>query len=429
MIEIKQKLVISCPASSRSGYGDHSRDLIRSLISMDKFDIEVMDQPWGSCPRNALTLDDTDIYDRIMQSQMTEQPDVWIQVTVPSEFQAVGKYNIGITAGIETTLAVPEWIQGCNRMDRIIVPSEHSKYTLEVSEFEQTSQNTGEKTKLKLEKPIEILFEGLDTKVWNKAAKIPSSIKNTIDKIPEDFCFLYCGHWLEGEIGQDRKDTGMTIRVFLETFKSQSKKNQPALVLKTSGAGFSVSEREMIKDKIKHVRNSVEGNDLPNIYLLHGDLEQDELNGLYNHPKIKAMISFTKGEGFGRPLLEFSNTGKPTIVSNWSGHLDFMSAYGVMLPGELTDVHPSALFKGVITEGAKWFTVNYGYAAGVIKDIQKNYKKYAEKSRKQTQYIKENFTLEEMTKNFSEILKCLPKHEKEQQQWLKQLDEEIVINR
>jgi glycosyltransferase involved in cell wall biosynthesis len=297
---------------------------------------------------------------------------------------------------------------------------------LQSSVYEQKNPQTGQvMDKLEIKKNIEVLFEGLDTNIWKKTNELSKEIKETIDKIPEDFCYLYCGHWLEGVMGQDRKDTGMTIKVFLETFKSLSKKNQPALILKTSGAGFSITERELIKNKIREVKNTVEGSNLPNIYLLHGDLEQHELNSLYNHPKVKAMVSFTKGEGFGRPLLEFSNTGKPTVVSNWSGHVDFMSAYGIMLPGELTEVHPSALYKGIIVEGSKWFTVDYGYAAGILKDLHKNYKKYHEKSRKQTQYIKENFTLSEMTKRFSTILdECLPEFnkEKEQQAWLKQLE-------
>ena len=97
---MKPKLVISCPASSRSGYGDHSRDLVRSLIAMNKFDVKILDQVWGGCPRNALTLDDKDIHSLFLTQQMTEQPDIWIQVTVPNEFSPVGKYNIGITAGI-----------------------------------------------------------------------------------------------------------------------------------------------------------------------------------------------------------------------------------------------------------------------------------------------------------------------------------------
>ena len=49
-----------------------------------------------------------------------------------------------------------------------------------------------------------------------------------------------------------------------------------------------------------------------------------EMNSIYNHSKVKAMVSLTKGEGFGRPLLEFSLSQKPLIVSGWSGHMDFL---------------------------------------------------------------------------------------------------------
>jgi glycosyltransferase involved in cell wall biosynthesis len=406
---MKQNLVISCPASSRSGYGDHSRDLIRSLIAIDKYNVRVLDQMWGNCPKNSLGEKDEDISSLIIPAEEAgrmQQPDIWIQVTVPNEFQPIGKYNIGITAGIETTLCDSEWILGCNRMDKIIVPSQHSKYVLESMKYQGQNPQTKEPMPdLLLEKPIEVLMEGLDMEFFNKTNTIPKTIDSTLNSVKEDFCFLFCGHWLNGVMGQDRKDVGMTIRVFLETFKDKAKKNMPALILKTSGAGFSLTEREDILKKIKAVKQSMGAvKDLPNIYFLHGDLSKEELNGLYNHPKVKAMVSFTKGEGFGRPLLEFSITGKPTIASNWSGQIDFLSAYGVMLPGKLNKVDKSVVWEKVILADSEWFTVDYGYASSILKDVHKQYKKYSEKSRKQTQYVKENFTLDIMTKQFEEIL-------------------------
>ena len=237
-----------------------------------------------------------------------------------------------------------------------------------------------------------------------ESKKLPKTIVNSVNEVKEEFCFLSVGHWLQGEFGQDRKDMGGAIKTFCEAFKNKSKKNQPALVLKTSGAGFSITERESILAKIKNVKNSITDGTCPKVYLLHGDLTIEEMNGLYNHPKIKAMISFTKGEGFGRPLLEFSNTGKPTIVSNWSGHVDFMSAYGILLPGKLQKVDKSVVWDKVILEDSEWFTVDYVYAQNIIIDIHKNYKKWLEKSRKQTQYIKENFSLDIMNEKFKEIM-------------------------
>jgi len=396
---IKPNLVISAPASSRSGYGDHARDLIRSLIAMDKFSIGILDQPWGSCPRNAMPQE----FSKMVIPQLTAKPDVWIQVTVPSEFQQVGKYNIGITAGMETTMVSPEWLQGVNRMDLVIVPSEHAKKVFENTKYQGKDPNTQQVTsELVLDTKIEVLFEGLDLSVFNKFQKYPESICSSLDTIPEKNCYLMVGHWLNGDFGHDRKDTGGTLRTFLEAFKNKASKNQPALIIKTSSAGYSVTDRENMLDRIRQIRSSVEtSGTVPNVYLLHGDLSSEEMNGLYHHPKIKAMVSFTHGEGFGRPLLEFGITGKPILASNWSGHLDFLSEHGLLLQGQLQPVHKSAQWEKVIIEGSSWYYVDYGYAMGVIKDVESNYKKHLAKSRKQKQYIKDNFTLDEMTKLFT----------------------------
>ena len=193
---------------------------------------------------------------------------------------------------------------------------------------------------------------------------------------------------------------------FLKTFESKAKK--PALLLKTSGATFSVGDREDMKMRIKSIINQAGIKNPPNIYLIHGDFSAEEMAGLYNHPKVKAMVSFTHGEGFGRPLLEFSNTGKPTIASNWSGHVDFLSKYGILLAGKLEDVHESAQWEKVIIKGSKWFYVDQNYASAVFKEIYKNYKKHHEVTRKQTQYVKENFTLEVMGEKFKEIMEIIP---------------------
>jgi glycosyltransferase involved in cell wall biosynthesis len=417
---MKPVLAISCPASSRSGYGDHSRDLIRSLISMDKFDIKILDQVWGGCPRNALNPDtDQDIITRCIGG-LEAQPDVWIQVTVPNEFQPVGKYNIGITAGMETDLISAPWVQGCNRMNLIIVPSKHSKEVFEKTTYDQQDKNTGQKTgELRVTTPIEVLFEGLDLNTYNKItdkSKLPATIVSSIDEIPEDFCFLFVGHWLSGQLHHDRKDVGGMLQTFLHTFKDQAPRNQPALIIKTSSATFSVIDREDMIRRINGIKAMMGSNKLPNIYLLHGDLTPSEMNGLYNHPKVKSMVSFTHGEGFGRPLLEFSVTGKPVVATNWSGHIDFLDKYGFGLPGELKPVHDSATWKDVIIPESKWFYVNHGYASGVLKDVVKNYKVYLETSRKQTQYVKSNFTLEKMDEVFKDMVnRNVPEFPKQQE--------------
>ena len=192
------------------------------------------------------------------------------------------------------------------------------------------------------------------------------------------------------------------IKSFLETFKN--KKIKPALVLKTSQVTNSIVDREEILKKIDAIRKTVKG-DLPNIYLLHGDLEDKDMNDLYNHSKIKSMVSLTKGEGFGRPLLEFSLSKKPIIASNWSGHLDFLHPdYNVLVGGTLTNVHESASAKNMLLQEAQWFTPNDGDVADAFRNVYDQYKKYFELSKRQGHYAKTNFSFDKMAELLDNIL-------------------------
>tara|TARA_A100001201_G_scaffold15540_2_gene18691 strand:+ start:3458 stop:4813 length:1356 start_codon:yes stop_codon:yes gene_type:complete len=411
----KKYIVVQGPVATRSGYGDHTRDLVHSLIAMDKYDIDIISLPWGACPMDALNIQnkkDKLIIDRLAKGNITRQPDIFIQVSVPNEFclspdgkpMKPGKFNIGVTAGIETNQVPHSFIEGCNRMDLIITTSEHSKDGLVNTKYDRINQQTNQKEgELKLETPIEVLFEGLDLDIFFKTNELDKTVVDELSQIKEKSCYLFVGHWIKGDIGQDRKDVGMMIKTFCETFKNVAKHNKPALLLKTSGAGFSIIDRDECLRKINLVVKPY-GDRAPKVYLLHGGMTSNEMNSLYNHPKIKAMISFTKGEGFGRPLMEFGITGKPIIASGWSGQLDFLKPeHCVLLPGQMTKVHGSAADHFILKE-SQWFTVNYQYASQVIKDCEKNYKKYIANSRKQPQYIKDNFTMKHMTEKFTEII-------------------------
>jgi glycosyltransferase involved in cell wall biosynthesis len=396
---MKPTLVFQAPIATRSGYGDHARDLLHSLYKLDKFEIKVISTRWGQTPMDALNYDNPFhkwVVDSIVP-QITDKPDVYIQVTVPNEFQPLGNYNIGITAAIETTHSPLDWVHGCNRMDLIIVPSEHSKKSLVDTVYNEADNNTKQLiAQHRIQKPVEILFEGFDETDFGTN---DFQYVSELDAIKEEFAFLFVGHWLRGDLGEDRKNVGMMIKTFAMAFKNE--KVKPALVLKTSFAGFSVIDRENTIKKIREVL----GKDYKSVpvYLLHGDLTPSQMNGLYEHPKVKAMLNFTKGEGFGRPLLEFSLTGKPVIVSNWSGHLDFLKEGAVLLDGELKEVHESAADQFLLKE-AKWFNVNISKALTSIKDVYKNYDKYKKESIKLGKNNKKIFGLEKMTEGFNEIL-------------------------
>ena len=375
MTDIKPLCLIRAPLATRSGYGDAARDIARHIIESDKYDVKIHSVPWGDTPMNALDSNnpkDKMILDRLLYESLTKQPELFISITVPNEFQPIGKYNIGITAGVETTLAAPEWLQGCNRMDTVWFMSEFGRQVFQTTGYHQQKSNKEIVGELKVTKPMEVLHNCIDTKIFKKLDyehELESSIKETFGSIKESFNFLFVGHWLRGDLGEDRKNVGLLVKIFLETFR-QVKTNQPGLILKTSGAGFSILDQEEILKKIDLIRNTVkldDGQTMPNIYLVHGELTDKEMNSMYNHPKVKAHVSLTKGEGFGRPLLEASMSAKPLIVSGWSGHLDFLSVEdSAFVGGELKQLHPSSVWEGVLLKEASWFSPDINQAANAM---------------------------------------------------------------
>tara|TARA_R110001583_G_scaffold19175_5_gene75332 strand:+ start:1177 stop:2535 length:1359 start_codon:yes stop_codon:yes gene_type:complete len=417
---MKKFMVMCAPFTSRSGYGAHARDLFHAFYNTERFDIKLMDVRWGACPQNALNKDnkkDKLILDCIlpMPPQIDKQPDIYVDIRIPNEFETHGKFNIGITAGVETTAVSEKWIEGCNKMDLVIVPSEHSKSGFVNSVYDKV-QNLpdGKQEKigeLKLEKPMEVLFEGVDEDIFKVIETSNDKLYQFLDKkIKEDFNFLFVGQWVKGEFGEDRKDVGRLIKVFYESFANQE--NQPALILKTSGATFSILDREEILKKVRNIKNKFPSDfKLPNVYVLHGDLTDNEINLLYNHPKIKVMASFTHGEGFGRPLLEATMVGLPVIASNWSGQVDFLDQQlSVLIGGDLKNVPNSAVWKDIIIPESQWFTIDENQAYRAIKYMYQNYDEVLQNTEKLMVENRNKFTLNKMTEKLDGILEQYTKH-------------------
>ena len=398
---MKNTFIISCPIDTFSGYGARSRDFIKALIELDEYEVSIIPQRWGNTPENFIENNKKEwgFLQKHLIPGLQGKPDVWCQVTVPNEFQSMGKYNIGLTAGMETTHVHSSWVEGCNRMDLILTSSNHSKQTFENSQYQAKDGSHI----LKVEKPIEVLFEGVNLDVYKKIKEFKNKdLKRTIESIPEKFAYLTVGHWMQGEMGHDRKNIGLTIKAFYEIFKNQPEK--PALILKTCAVGGSNIDRAEMLRRIELIRESCKSDDLPNVYLLHGDFTDREMNEVYNNYKVKAMISLTKGEGFGRPLLEFSVLNKPIITTGWSGHVDFLSKdYCALLGGELEKVHPSAQVKDMILAEAQWFKVGDKWINNAYQDVFQNYKSWKDKSKTQGFNSRKNFSFKKMKTSIENV--------------------------
>jgi hypothetical protein len=409
----KKRLVFQCPILTQSGYGARARDIAKCLLNLDNYHLYFIPTNWGSTPWTGLD-ENSDFGKEVKKRIITKvdfQPDVFIQHTIPSEYHNPGKYNIGITAGIETNLAPASWIEGCNKMDMVIGSSNHSINILKHSSYQKTHKHTGAIEgfiKLNTEVELEVLHEGIDVELYKSVVTSEDSISEYLNNIDETFCYLFVGHWLNGNPLHDRKDIHGLIRVFVDTFRKTPSDKQPALILKTSRGPYSQTDLEETRKRIREALSGEDMKDIPSVYLLYGDLTDTEMISLYKHPKIRSMVSFTKGEGYGRPLAEFALTGKPVVSTAWSGHVDFLDPnHSVLLPGKLQDIDPS-VYNDWFIKGAKWFYPDYTAASDTLRDIYKHYKKHIDRSKPQRSIIKNQFSLEKMESRLEEILDKVP---------------------
>lgn len=384
----KRTLLYSGCIYSESGYGQKAADIGRSLIEIaNENDFKLLIYPlrWGNTPD--VKRPEFDLY-TLKSNQIEGNVELYIHCGMPDEcYFDQASNSLLFSSTVETTILPARYIESVNKnYTSLIVPSEFNRLVAVDSKYKLSNGDLFELTK-----PVITIHEGI---------RPIESTKFDLSNVKEQFAFISVGTWLPGDIGEDRKDIGMMIKTFLETFKN--KQNQPALIFKSSLGASSISDQLATIEKINEIKATVSGN-FPNIYLIHGELTDGEMKSLYEHHKVKAMVSFTKGESVGRPLLEFAMTGKPVIASGFSGLLDFLSKGHPILGGELTNVHPSVANE-ILMKESQWFTVDYIKAADTLRDVKNNYQKYLEKSSKEKKNIQKQFSYDTMKNKIKDVV-------------------------
>lgn len=406
------KALIIFPMQSTSGYGQRSLELLRSLIKLkqNEWEFRIVSLSWGQSPQRKL--DTSDPINQFIESHIVtmEQAqsfrdiDIAIFCTIPDELKGakMGKYQILFTAGIESTLCSPDMLLGANSVDLVVCSSQHGADVLKSTSYTQHDQNKQPIGELKLNKPVTTLLEAVDLSVYDRSNKQEFKLD-----VPESNLMLINGMWLPGAFtepyGHDRKNISTMIKVFLETFKNM--KNKPALVLKTNCGSYSHLDHEYCLNRIDEIRRTVQG-DLPNIYLIHGLLTDNELVGLYQNEKIKALLAVSN-EGWGRCVTEFlSATSKPVIAPSFGGMLSYIKPeFTLSVGGSLQPVHKSAANQFLL-ETSQIFYPDIKQLSAAMLQVINNYKEIEEKAKRQAHYVRTNFSTENLTEGLDAILKA-----------------------
>ena len=330
-----KKVIIRAPLLTYSGYGTHSRQIFRWLLSRNDIDITAHCVPWGITPWMLHPDLENGLVEEIMKRASPPPPesDVSIQIQLPNEWDPnLAKFNIGVSAFVETDRCNPEWINHCNKMDLIIVPSTFIKDVI---------NNTG-----KCMTPIHVVPESYHDSISSNTSEL---LKLELDT---SFNFLLFGQFTGNSPVTDRKNLFNTIKWICEEFQ-----NEPdvGIILKTNSGKNTTIDRKLTTKIVRQLLAEIRPGSFPKLHLLHGVLSPNEIASLYVDPKVKALVSLTRGEGYGLPILEAASSGVPVIVTAWSGHLDFLGN-GKFIPVNynLQPLHSSRIDGQIFMENAKW---------------------------------------------------------------------------
>ena len=399
---MRKKVLVKGPALSMSGYGEQTRFALRSLRSReDLFDIFLINIPWGRTGWTIEQSEETEWLAQLMAKthayiQQKGPFDLSIQVTIPNEFEKIAPVNIGYTAGIETTKVSPQWIDKARLMDKIIVVSNHSKQVFDATEYKLQNPQNGQIIDFKNITPIEVVHFPVK-KVEPKQLELD---------LQTDFNFLSVAQW------GPRKNAEATIASFYEEFKNDA---NVGLVMKVNVAKNCMMDRIVCEKRLESIKKNYSDAKCK-VYLLHGNMTEEEMAGLYRHPKIKAIVSTTHGEGFGLPLFEAVCAGLPVIAPKWSGHVDFLMApvkedgkeklrnHFTTIDFDLGNVNKEAVWEGVIQPDSQWCFVKSASVKDAMRTVFKNLPTPIAKAKKLQEYVLEQFAEQKQKQKFINIL-------------------------
>jgi hypothetical protein len=405
---MNKKVLVKGPGLSLSGYGEQIRFALRSLKEREDLDLYFLDIPWGKTgqfysdreEREWLNFLIQKTRDHVRATNNNPGFDVSVQVTIPNEFEKIATFNVGYTAGIETTKISAQWVSKCNEMDLIVVPSFHSKGVMEKTSYTGRYEKTGEEVQVRVKTPVEVCaFPALQ--------KTPKHLELNLST---DWNFLAVAQW------GPRKNLQVTIVNFIKEFKDDN----VGLILKVNTSKNSTMDKIITEQRLQTVLNSVKerGQDYKcKVHLLHGNLTDEEMRGLYRHPKVKAVVSTSHGEGFGLPLFEAAIEELPVIAPAWSAHVDFLYApkkikgnkiknkpHFTKIDYALEYVQKEVVWKDVIVADSQWAYAKDHSIRDSMREVFKNYGPKLSDAKKLSKVILENFNQEKQFEFFISLV-------------------------
>jgi glycosyltransferase involved in cell wall biosynthesis len=382
-----KKVVIRAPLLSISGYGEHSRQVFKYLSTKTNITLKANIVQWGNTAWHINANECDGLVGKIMSMSVGDDSgyDVSFQVQLPDEWSdSLAKFNVGITAGVETDICDKKWIDGINRMNLVIVPSKFVK---------DTFLRSGEVTT-----PIVVIGE------WYQENLDLDPLQSIHDlKFDTNFNFLVVSQLTSTNENSDRKNIINTIKWICESFENDK---DVGIVLKTNLGRGTFIDREAVFNLVRNTVKVFRKGAFPKIHVIHGNMSDREMTSLYTHPSVKALINLTRGEGFGLPILDAATAGLPVITTNATGHLDFMKlGKFVGIEYDAVEIPKDRIDNRIFIEGAKWVNPREADFKKRVLKFRSSYMTPKEWARDLSAKCKENFSRQKIERDYDTHLR------------------------
>ena len=387
----RKKVLLRAPLLTNSGYGVHSRQVFEWLYEREDVDLIVECLQWG---RTSWILNEDSENGLIGKIMSCSKPygegevDISFQVQLPDEWdENLAKFNIGVTALVETDRCSRAWVDKCNKMDHVVVPSTFTKNVLKRSGV--------------VVKPVTVIPEWYNRKLMNKSDISKTLNDERFGEIDSDFNILMIGTLTSQIPEDDRKNLVNTIKWLSEEFADCK---DVSIVLKTNFGKGTTADRRMCVKYLEKLKKTLNLTSFPKIKLLHGNMTPLEIASLFNHHRVKMYVTGTRGEGYGLPLIEAAVAGVPIVATGWSGHLQFLDKENFgCVDYSLTEISDSRVDNRVFEKGFRWANPDEKSFKKEVRKVYEDYETASRKARQMMKRVRVDFSSFEIKKQYDKL--------------------------
>jgi len=351
-------LTLRAPVRGFAGYTVVARNLLREIYTLFPETVSLDELNWFDSSSTNYFPEEFKMIIAAKSKQFKKSESSILNLNISCQFYPDYHYakNFGFSM-FETDSLMPDWVDGCNRMDQIFVPSQFNRLSF---------------TKSGVTVPVNVVPLGVDTAFF-------SPNNHAFSSFPQTFNFLSVAQFIP------RKGNDLIISAFLEVFG-----NNPDVSLLLRWPYDPESSFGPV-NFIKNIRNNL-GIFGGNIYLIP-DIEEKQLNRLYNSAHV--LLAPFRGEGWGMPITEALACERPVIATNWGGLTEYLSSDESLLldyqlrPIDLT--HNDFWLKKAAEDNHLWAEPNYEQLKQSLREIYDYYPMYKLKAKKVRKKLVESF--------------------------------------